>query len=87
MLHLPSLLSAYAARNVTTALLAAHSVWTAAPSGGSGEFVLDVRVRVPPHQLVLYTWVERRVWSCEDAGLNGEQQVTRAERCVIRLVP
>lgn len=54
MLHLPSLLSAYAARNLTTALAVGHSVWTAAPPGGGGEFVVDVRVRVPPHQLVLY---------------------------------
>ena len=53
LLDLPSLLSRYAARNTTSAFEASHTVWTAASSGAQ-EFLLDVRVRVPPQQLLLY---------------------------------
>ena len=51
---LPALLSRYAARNITTAFAAQYPVWTAAAGSGAGEFELDVRIRVPPSQLLLY---------------------------------
>ncbi len=56
LLQLPALLAAYAARNLTTAFTNQYPVWTAAAAGagGSGDFTLDVMVRIPPHQLLLY---------------------------------
>lgn len=52
---LPALLAAYARRNLSTAFAPRSPVWTASPdAGGGGEFSLDVHVRVPPHQLLLY---------------------------------
>lgn len=54
LLHLPLLLSAYGARNLTTVLAAPATVWTAVPAAGGAGFVLDVRIRVPSHQLLLY---------------------------------
>ncbi|KAI8474264.1 MAG: transmembrane protein [Monoraphidium minutum] len=53
LLRLPVLLSRYAGRNLTTELAPRHAVWTAG-AGGGGEFLLDVTIRVPPHQLLLY---------------------------------
>ena len=55
LLRLPTLLSRYAARNLTTSFAPGHRVWTAG-AAGAGEFSLDVRIRVPPHQLLLYRW-------------------------------
>ena len=55
VLHLPELLASYNTRNLTTVFASQYPVWTAAASSGSGgEFMLDVRIRVPPHQLLLY---------------------------------
>lgn len=57
LLDLPGLLAGYASRNLSTAFAPRFPVWTAAPdAGGGGEFALDVRIRVPPHQLLLYRW-------------------------------
>jgi hypothetical protein len=79
LLRLPELLSRYAARNLTTAFVPGHRVWTAG-APGAGQFSLDVRIRVPPHQLLLYrragwsTWdVGWDVRSLEPIGQNGWQ--------------
>ncbi|GBF99452.1 hypothetical protein Rsub_11938 [Raphidocelis subcapitata] len=53
LVDLPGLLARYADRNQTAVFVPSYSVWTAAGSSGGG-FTLNVRVRVPPHQLVLY---------------------------------
>lgn len=53
---LRALLAAYASRNLTTRFADDYRVWTAAATGGggdSGDFELDVRVRVPAHELLL----------------------------------
>jgi hypothetical protein len=58
------LLSRYAARNLTTAFASQYPVWTAGSQGG-GEFDLDVRIRIPPNQLLLY-----RCAQCPADGTN-----------------
>lgn len=56
-LDVRALLAGYASRNLTAQFADDYRVWTAAAAAGSdgaGGFELDVRARVPPHELLLY---------------------------------
>lgn len=69
-LHVASILAAYNDRNVTTVLESNYPVWQ--PSNGN-QFVLDVRVRVPDNQPILYRWgggdsVDSTAVACAEPG-------------------
>ncbi len=53
-LQLSDILAAYNLRNMTTVLTNQYNVWQA---GNGNDFTIDVRVRIPANQVVLYRWV------------------------------
>jgi hypothetical protein len=60
VIDLPAVLADYNARNLTASLVGGQPVWTAAPGGAASAppsaFAIDVRVRIPPAQLVIYRY-------------------------------